>query len=152
MKTRTPWSDKLHKKQERKVVEDKRNPGKTLLIPTPLDVDELMRKPRPGELITVNQIRGNLAARFGADNTCPLCTGIFLRIAAEAAEEKNAEGTKDITPYWRTIKGDGSLNEKYPGGASSQAKKLKQEGHELIPGKGKKPPKVANFEKKLLKI
>jgi len=59
------------------------------------------------------------------------------------------EGKKDITPYWRTLKSKGELNEKYPGGVEAQAARLKEEGHTIEPGKGKKPPKVKDFEKAL---
>ena len=57
------------------------------------------------------------------------------------------EGKKDITPYWRTLKIGGELNPKYPGGVEAQASHLRDEGHEIIPGKGKKPPRVKDFEK-----
>ena len=71
---------------------------------------------------------------------------------ARAAEEDAAEGEANITPYWRTIKADGKLNEKYPGGAATQAEKLMAEGHETEPGRGKQPPKVKDFEKKLVEL
>ena len=71
-------------------------------------------------------------------------------MAARAAEEDAVEGKKDITPYWRTVKSKGELNEKYPGGLEGQAKKLGAEGHIIIPGKGKKPPIVKDYEKKLV--
>ncbi|MBA7663675.1 hypothetical protein ES703_71722 [subsurface metagenome] len=80
---------------------------------------------------------------------CPLTTGIFANIAARAAEEAAAEGRKDITPYWRTLKSRGELNEKYPGGVETQAAHLREEGHTIEPGKGKKPPKVKEFEQVL---
>jgi hypothetical protein len=51
-------------------------------------------------------------------------TGIFIAIAARAAGEDEEEGKKDITPYWRTLKGKGELNEKYPGGVAAQAKNI----------------------------
>ena len=35
-------------------------------------------------------------------------------------------------PYWRTLKADGELNEKYPGGVESQKKQLEAEGHTII--------------------
>lgn len=57
-----------------------------------------------------------------------------------------------MTPYWRTIKADGSLNEKYPGGAEAQSARLKEEGLAIEPGKGKKPPKVKDFEKHLAEL
>ncbi len=77
-------------------------------------------------------------------------TGIFAAIAARAAEEDAAEGGQDITPYWRTLKAGGTLNEKYPGGVDAQAARLREEGHEIIPGKDGKPRKVKDFEGKLV--
>ena len=61
-------------------------------------------------------------------------------------------GRKDITPYWRVIKNDGSLNEKFPGGVEAQARHLKEEGHIIEPGTGNKPPKVKDFGKYLVKL
>jgi alkylated DNA nucleotide flippase Atl1 len=66
-----------------------------------------------------------------------------------AAEEDLQIGKKRITPYWRVIKSNGSLNPKFPGGVKAQAARLKKEGHKIISGKGRKPPKVQNFEKSL---
>jgi len=47
---------------------------------------------------------------------CPITCGIFARIAAGAADENAKEGKQNITPYWRTLKAGGVINEKYPGG------------------------------------
>jgi alkylated DNA nucleotide flippase Atl1 len=58
------------------------------------------------------------------------------------------EGKKDITPYWRTLKVGGVLNEKYPGGVEAQAKKLEAEGH--IIDRSRKVPRVKDYEKKLV--
>src|SRR6266850_2892557 len=57
-----------------------------MLVPRPLDVDAEMRRVRKGRLTTVSCLRARLAQRAGADHACPLTTGIFMRIAAEAAE------------------------------------------------------------------
>ncbi|MGD9142816.1 MAG: hypothetical protein PVG61_03105 [Dehalococcoidia bacterium] len=57
-----------------------------------------------------------------------------------------------MTPYWRTIKAGGKLNEKYPGGAETQAERLMAEGHEIEPGRGKQPPKVKDWESKLVEL
>jgi len=62
------------------------------------------------------------------------------------------EGRQDITPYWRTLREGGKLNEKYPGGVEAQATRLKQEGCVVVPGKGKQPPRVEGFEKLLYKF
>ncbi len=147
-KTQKSWRAKLERDQERKLVDDPKGRGK-MLIPKPLDVDALMRQVERGKLVTVEQIRGRLAKDYGADITCPLCTGIFLRIAAETAEEDLTSGKTGITPYWRVIKTDGSLNEKFPGSIRAQAERLIEEGHTIEPGTGKKPPKVKDFERAL---
>lgn len=122
----------------------------TVVIPAPKEVDEMMKRVPKGKLITINEIRNALAKKHGASIGCPITTGIFAHIAAHAAEEAKAEGKKDITPYWRTLKTGGIINEKYPGGIEAQKKLLEKEGHEVIQ-KGKKYM-VADFEKHLLKM
>ena len=129
---------------------ERRMGGKRVLVPTPLMVDGLVRKVSKGKLVTVGQLREGLATEFGADSTCPMTMGIFLMIVAQAAEEDSQAGKKRIAPYWRVLKADGSLNPKFPGGAEAQATRLRAEGHRTIPGKGKKPPKVCDFEKSLV--
>ena len=124
--------------------------GRHILVPTPLMVDEYVRTVPKHRLVTVGQIRRRLAEPFQADSTCPLTTGIFLRIISEAAEEDRQAGKKQITPYWRVIKDDGSLNPKFPGGVESHAQKLRAEGHEIASGQGRKPPRVMDFEKSLV--
>ena len=130
----------------------KRYGSGTMLIPKPLDVDALLRMVKKGRLVTLSQIRTRLAADSGADHACPFSTGLFVRIAAEAAEEARRTGKKRITPYWRVVKDDGSLNEKFPGGAKAQAAHLREEGHKVEPSKGKKPPKVKDFESRLVTL
>lgn len=43
-----------------------------------------------GWVVTLDELRRYLARKFDADQTCPLTTVIFLRIAAEASEEEGA--------------------------------------------------------------
>ncbi len=124
--------------------------GRQILVPTPMMVDEYVRTVPERKLVTVGQIRRRLAEPFKADSTCPLTTGIFLRIISEAAEEDRQAGRSTITPWWRVIKDDGGLNPKVPGGIEGHAEKLKREGHEVVAVKGKKPPRVADFEKSLV--
>jgi hypothetical protein len=121
----------------------------TMLIARPLDVDALVRKVRKGRLATVNQIRERLARDHGADTTCPMTTGIFLRIVAEVAEEDLAAGRKRVAPYWRVLRGKGELNPKYPGGVEAQARRLRAEGQEVRAGRGKSAPRVTDYEAKL---
>ena len=124
----------------------------TFVIPAPIEVDGIMKRVPRGKLITITEIRTALAKKHGTSIACPLTTGIFAWVAAHAAEEAADEGKTDITPYWRTLKSGGELNIKYPGGAEAQAAHLRAEGHTLEPGKGKKPPKVKNFEKALQRL
>jgi len=158
MKSPKSWREKLaDSKDLPKVAEitdkmSKRWGTGTVVIPAPKEVDEIMKGVPKGKVITINQIRAVLAQRHGATIGCPLTTGIFANIAARAAEEAAAEGRKDITPYWLPLKSRGELNEKYPGGVEAQAAHIKEEGHTIEPGKGKKPPKVRDFEKVLVEV
>lgn len=151
MKSRTSWREKIAKPQEPKVVDIPPGMSRfgkgTMLIPTPELVDELIRKVPKGKLVTVGELRRKLASEFKADVTCPLTTGIFVRIAAEAAEEEHASGRQRLTPYWRVIKDDGSLNPKFPGGAEQQSRHLRAEGFAFV-RKGKAPI-VKQFERSL---
>ncbi len=155
-KPRKSWQEKLAESKGLPKVEKippklvKRWGTGTVAIPAPKEVDEIMKKVPKGNLITINQIREILAKKHHATIGCPITTGIFACIAARAAEEARAEGKKDTTPYWRTLKSQGELNEKYPGGVEAQTEHLKEEGHLIEPGKGKKPPKVKDFEKYLV--
>jgi alkylated DNA nucleotide flippase Atl1 len=98
----------------------------TIVIPAPVEVDELMRQVPEGRVTTINHVREALAKRHRATIACPMTTGIFARIAAEAAEEEGGGA-----PYWRTLKADGELNPKYPGGIARQRARLEAEGHTI---------------------
>ena len=157
-KPRKSWQEKLtDSKDLPRVVEitDKMSARwgtGTIVIPAPMEVDEIMKKVPKGKLITVNQIREIVARKHGATIGCPLTTGIFIGIAARAAEEAAAEGKQDSTPYWRTLKAGGELNPKYPGGVEAQTAHLSEEGHAIEPSKGKKPPRVKDFERALVGV
>jgi len=157
-KTRKTWQEKLaDDKDLPRVVEitdkmSKRWGTGTLVIPAPREVDEIMGKVPRGKLITINQIREMVAKKHGATIGCPLTTGIFANIATRAAEEAAAEGKRDVTPYWRTLKSKGELNEKYPGGVAAQVAHLREEGHTILLSKSQKPQKVKDFEKALVEV
>lgn len=121
----------------------------TMVIPAPVEVDALMRRVPKGRLVTINELRAALAQKHGVNIACPITTGIFSWIAAHAAEEAAAAGAKRITPYWRTLKSDGEVNPKYPGGIPVLKRKLQSEGHEVVQ-RGKRFL-VADFDKRLVK-
>lgn len=122
----------------------------TVVIPAPIEVDEMMRKVPAGKVTTINEIRSALAKKHKATIGCPMTTGIFAWIAAHAAEEQKQLGETNITPYWRTLKAGGLLNEKYPGGTEAQRLLLEKEGHRVVK-KGKKYA-VLDYEESLVDI
>ncbi len=156
MSKRKSWVEKLKDSKGLPKVEvitdkmSKRWGTGTVVIPAPMEVNEMMRRVPEGKLLTINEIRVALAKKHGATIGCPITTGIFAWIAANAAEEQRQEGEKSITPYWRTLKTGGVINEKYPGGVEGQKKLLEKEGHQVIQ-KGKKYI-VADYEKSIAKI
>jgi len=155
MKSRKSFREKLKKDDLPKIVDipskiEKKFRKGRMLIPNPLDIEKLIREVKEGQLVTITQIREKLERDFSVDVSCPLTTGIFIRLIAEAAEEERKAGKEDITPYWRVIRDDGSLNEKFPGGAERQKVYLEKEGHTIVK-KGKKL-KVLDFEKFLVRF
>ena len=121
-----------------------------ILIPKATDVEELIRKTESGDLLTNETIREHLAARKGVQVTAAIPTGIHLKFIALTSEFEQSEGIRH-TAYWRVLKSDGKINEKFPGGFEKQIMYLEAEGHEIeMAGKRKKVPRVRNFESKLL--
>src|ERR1044072_6374738 len=108
-----------------------------MVLPAPIEVDELKRRVPKGKLVTINELRAALAKKHGVNIACPITTGIFSWIAAHAAEEAAAEGARQITPYWRTLKSGGEINPKYPGGVAALKRRLRDEGHRFVQ-KGKR--------------
>jgi len=146
---RKSWREKYETLREPKIVDDPRGRGK-MLIPTPRQIDALIRRVPKGKLVTIEQLREKLARNFGVNLTCPLVTGIHLKIISELAEEERRKGKKRVSPYWRVIKSGGRLYEKFPGGEKRQAKLLRSEGHEIIYVRGK--PRIKDFEEKLIEL
>ena len=150
------WTEKLADSKGLPKVEEitekmsKRWGTGTVVIPAPIEVDAMMRKVPEGRLVTINEIREALARKHKATIGCPMTTGIFAWVAANAAEEQRRGGRKDITPYWRTLKTGGVINPKYPGGVEGQKELLEEEGHKVVQ-KGKKHV-VADYERSLMKL
>ncbi len=106
-------------------------PGK-MLISTPLEIEAIVRRIPEGRVLTLGALRGALARSHKADYTCPITTGIFLRIVGEAAEEERAAGKSSVAPYWRVVRDDGTLIDKLPGGDVAQARRLAAEDVEVL--------------------
>ena len=76
--------------------------GDKMLISSPEKISEFIFKIPKGSYLNIKELRRELALKAGADNTCPVTTGIFLRMAIEQNKD-------DVNfPYWRVI------DEKHP--------------------------------------
>lgn len=102
--------------------------GARMYFAPPAEYDRVMKLVPPGKVVTVGQLRAYFARLGGADFTDPITAGIFVSIAAWASEQR----TENKTPYWRTLKADGELNPKYPGGTEAQKARLEAEGHIVV--------------------
>jgi hypothetical protein len=148
---RKSWQEKLADKEgwPKVLILEKRFPcynavhkmgaevGDPIVLANPSEVVELMGRVPHGRLTTIVEICRALAARHGVKGCCSLTTGIFITTAANAVEESRKENGELKIPYWRTLKADGYLNEKYPGGAQSHKELLEREGHKVL-SKGKR--------------
>lgn len=150
--------EKLRKRQTVKIVQPLPPrvahwgpPGASMLISTPQEIDDMVRKIPRGKLATINSLRQALARRHGTTITCPVTTGIFMNIVAHAAGEMESNGAQRVTPYWRVLKSDGTLNAKYPGGTTQQKRRLEQEGFAIV-AKGSKSLVVEDYEVRLAKL
>ncbi len=123
--------------------------GDRMYFAPPVDYDEVMRRVPFGKLTTVGEIREYFARCSGADFTEPITAGVFVSIAAWASFQRES----DKTPYWRTLKANGELNPKYPGGVGEQKALLEREGHTVVQ-KGRKNIKyyVKDYEKALFDL
>jgi alkylated DNA nucleotide flippase Atl1 len=151
---RKTYNEKLNDSKDMPKVETVTDPraiarfgGELMLLAPPIAYDVIMKKVPEGKVVTSDKIREHLARKHNADYTCQLTAGIFINIAAHASEER---GGLDPTPYHRTLKKDGELNEKYPNGCDGQKILLEIEGHIVIQ-KGKRYF-VKNFENLLFDI
>ena len=94
--------------------------GSRMYFAPPIEYDKVMKLIPYGKVITVGKIREYFAELNGADFTEPITAGIFVSIAAWASYQRS----EDETPYWRTLKANGELNAKYPGGVEAQKEKV----------------------------
>ncbi len=123
--------------------------GDKMYFAPPIEYDQVMKTVPCGKVITIGDIREHFAKRSGADFTEPITAGIFVSIAAWASDQRK----DNKTPYWRTLKANGELNPKYPGGIEAQKMRLEAEGHTVIQ-KGRTNLKyvVQNYQESLFRL
>ena len=132
---RKTWQQKLHDGKKPQVdIADKEfagvRAGQKLLIPTPELIDGYIRQIPEGKAVDSLTLRKDLAIEHGAEVTCPLTTGIFLRIVAEAAHEEFQEGKPiaKITPFWRVVDEKSPTAKKLTFGTAFLKAQRKREG------------------------
>ncbi len=104
-----------------------------MVIPAPMEIDEVPKSIGNGHCITIDQIRDRLAREHGVDFACPMTAGIFTWIAAHATDEAEQNGAKEIIRYRRTLKTGGELNPKYLLGIENIRPRLEAAGHAVVP-------------------
>lgn len=123
--------------------------GSRMYFAPPIAYDEVMKRVPCGKVITVGAIREYFARKNGADFAEPITAGIFVSIAAWASWQRPEQDT----PYWRTLKANGELNPKYPGGVDAQKAKLEAEGHTILTkGRSNLRYYVRDYEKALFSL
>ena len=88
--------------------------GSLMLIPSTKIVDKFVRNIPKGTFVNFKSLRIKLANKFKCDVTCPLTSGIFMRIVSEAAYEEYMSGLRLelITPIWRAVDSNSNLAKK----------------------------------------
>lgn len=109
--------------------------GGAMVISSPAEVDVMVKKIKPGEVVTLDDLRAAIARRHNVAVACPVSTAIFANMSARAAEEMRHAGiaAEKLTPWWRVLKKGGFLNPKLPGGVERQAALLAAEGVKASP-------------------
>lgn len=104
--------------------------GAKMLIATPKIVDDYVRQIPKGKSGSLSTMRKDLAIEYGAEYTCPVTSGIFLRIVSEAAHEQIEKGTPltKVAPFWRVIDEKSALNKKLSFGQNFVKQQRKKEG------------------------
>lgn len=130
------WTDKVNDTTKTHVVKKLEKDfadmpaGTKMLIATPKIIDDYVRHIPKGKSGSLATMRKDLAVEYGADYTCPVTSGIFLRIVAEAAHEQIEKGTplSKVTPFWRLVDEKSTLNKKLSFGETFVKQQRKKEG------------------------
>ena len=106
--------------------------GSKMFIATPQIIDAYVKHIPFGKSTELSTMRNDLAIEHQADKTCPVTTGIFLRIISEASSEELKAGKDigDVTPFWRIVNPKSKLAEKLECGIDFIKKQRELEGIE----------------------
>lgn len=134
MAKKKTWLDKLNEPKEPKIKQIDIDfadipAGSTMFIATPQLINQYLNQTEPGRQIDIKTMRKDLAIEHNASHTCPVSTGIFLRIVAEANFEKLQQGESQdaITPFWRAIQPNSALAKKLTFGQDFLKEQIEKE-------------------------
>ena len=134
MEMKKTWLDKLNETKEPKLkridIDFADIPaGSNMFIATPKIIDMYIQEIGLGKRIDTKTLRKDIAIAHNADYTCPVTTGIFLRIVAEANYEKLQQGknVEEITPFWRVIEPNSVLAKKLTFGQDFLLQQIEKE-------------------------
>ena len=104
--------------------------GSKMFISTPKIIDDYIKHIPFGKSTELSTMRNDLAVEYQADKTCPVTTGIFLRIVSEASYEelKSGKGIEEVTPFWRIVNSKSKLANKLECGAEFINQQRENEG------------------------
>ena len=102
--------------------------GIIMLIPTPKIVDRHVNQIPIGNFKQVKELRKEMANDYSANMSCPMVTGISLRIISEASYEEFGIGIDTITPFWRIVDPKSKLASKLTCGIDFILENQKREG------------------------
>lgn len=128
------WLEKLYQNKEPQIKRIDKSfvdipKDSLMLIANPKIISDYIEKIPVGKQIQLKTLRNDLALEYQADYTCPVTTGIFLRIIAEANYEKLNQGfsIQNITPFWRAIDPKSTLAKKLSFSAEFLIEQIKKE-------------------------
>ncbi len=130
------WTDKVNDPTKEYIVKKLEKDfadmpaGAKMLIATPRIIDDYIRQIPKGKSGSLATMRKDLANEYGAEYTCPVTSGIFLRIVSEAAHEQieNGVALNKVTPFWRMVDEKSALNKKLSFGTEFVMNQRKKEG------------------------
>jgi len=132
---RKSWAEKMTSSAKPKVeVTDKKfadiPEGAKMLVATPKIVEEYVKNIPEGSSSTLQQMRQDLAREYCAEYSCPITSGIFLRIVAEHAYEELQKGKSvdEVAPFWRIIDSKAPAAKKLTFGMDFLKEQRKNEG------------------------
>jgi hypothetical protein len=130
-----PWNEKFQHRNQHVIKHiDKKfsdiPENSDILIATPQIFDDYIRKIPSGKSVDLKKVRQDLAKKYKVDHTCPVTTGMFVRIVAEATYEKIQKGLpiEEATPFWRVISPQTPIAKKLSFGTDFLLKMRKEEG------------------------